>query len=132
MKKAKMIFEKYNRTSDIVRCPYGRAGVRKQLNLYARAAVNLYGIISCEDLVNLFNKQNVDQTSKEEIYVLLLPLVLKEGDYGFYKEYILHYAFFDDFDQADYLLEHQADKPRKRKIVPTYAPPIFNEIIPLK
>jgi hypothetical protein len=38
--------------------------------------------------------------------------VLKDGWYGFYKEYIVHYWFFDDFNQADYLLEHQADKPR--------------------
>ncbi|HVI40666.1 MAG TPA: SEC-C metal-binding domain-containing protein, partial [Anaerovoracaceae bacterium] len=104
--------EQYNRTSDVVRCPNGRAIVRKLLDSYARAAVNLYGIISRDDFVNIFNKQNVDRTSNEEIYILLLPLVLKDGWYGFYKEYIVHYTFFDDFDQADYLLEHQADKPR--------------------
>jgi hypothetical protein len=109
---AKKIFEYYNRTSDIVRCPNGRAIIRKVLDSYARAAVNLYGIISREDLVDIFNKQNIDQTTDEEIYILLLPLVLKNGWYGFYKEYIVHYWFFDDFNQADYLLEHQADKPR--------------------
>lgn len=110
--KAKKIFEQYNRTSDVVRCPYGRATIRKLLDSYARAAVNLYGIISRDDFVKIFNKQNVDQTSSEEIYILLLPLVLKNGWYGFYKEYIVHYSFFDDFDQADYLLEDQAGKPR--------------------
>lgn len=110
--KAKKIFEQYNRTSDVVRCPNGRAAVRKMLDSYARAAVNLYGIISRDDFVDLFNRQNPDQTSCEEIYILLLPLVLKEGWYGFYKEYIVHYWFFNDFDQADYLLKHQADKPR--------------------
>ena len=110
--KAKKILEQYNRTSDVVRCPNGRAIIRKLLDSYARAAVNLYGIISRDDFVNIFNKQNVDQTSNEEIYILLLPLVLKDGWYGFYKEYIVHYSFFDDFDQADYLLKYQADKPR--------------------
>ncbi len=110
--KAKKIFEQYNRTSDVVRCPNGRAIIRKLLDSYARAAVNLYGIISRDDFVNIFNKQNVDRTSNEEIYILLLPLVLKGGWFGFYKEYIVHYSFFDDFDQADYLLEHQANKPR--------------------
>ncbi|MEA4902883.1 YecA family protein [Desulfitobacterium sp.] len=110
--KAKKIFEQYNRTSDVVRCPNGRAAIRKQLDAYARAAVNLYGIISRDDLVNIFNKQNVERTTNDEIYILLLPLVLKNGWYGFYKEYIVHYLFFDDFDQANYLLEHQADKPR--------------------
>lgn len=109
--KAKGIFEQYNRISDIVRCPKGRAIIRKLLDSYARAAVNLYGIISRDNFVNIFNKQNVDQTSYEEIYILLLPLVLKDGWYGFYKEYIVHYSFFDDFEQADYLLEYQADKP---------------------
>ena len=110
--KAKKIFEQYNRTSDVVRCPNGRAVTRKLLDSYARAAVNLYGIISRDDFIDIFNKQNSDQTSSEEIYILLLPLVLKEGWYGFYKEYIVHYSFFDDFDQVHYLLEHQADKPR--------------------
>ena len=110
--KAKKIFEQYNRASDVVRCPNGRATIRKLLDSYARAAVNLYGIISRDDFVNIFNKQNVDRTSSEEIYILLLPLVLKGGWYGFYKEYIVHYLFFNDFDQADYLLEYQAGKPR--------------------
>ena len=109
--KSKKIFEQYNRTSDVVRCPNGRASTRKLLDSYARAAVNLYGIVSRDDFIDILNKQNVDQTSNEEIYILLLPLVLKDGWYGFYKEYIVHYSFFDDFGQADYLLEHQAGKP---------------------
>lgn len=109
---SKRIFEQFNRTSDVVRCPNGRAIVRKLLDSYARAAVNLYGIISREDLVSIFNKQNVEQTSSDEIYILLLPLVLKNGWYGFYKDYIVHYWFFSNFDQADYLLKYQEDKPR--------------------
>lgn len=110
--KAKKIFEQYNRTSDVVRCPNGRAMIRKLLDSYVMASVNLYGIISRDELVDIFNKQNVDRTSNEEIYILLLPLVLKDGWYGFYKEYIVHYSFFQDFNQADYLLKYQADKPR--------------------
>ncbi|HBC31409.1 MAG TPA: hypothetical protein DC024_09250 [Clostridiales bacterium] len=110
--KEKNIFELYNRKSDVVRCPNGRAIVRKVLDSYAQAAVNLYGIISRKELVDIFNKQNIDQTTEEEVYILLLPIVLKEGWYCFYKEYIVHYWFLEDFDQADYLLKHQADKPR--------------------
>lgn len=111
-KKAKKIFEQYNRASDVVRCPSGRARVRKILDSYARAAVNLYGVISRDEFVTIFNKQNSDQTSKQEIYILLLPLVLKEGWYCFYKEFIVHYAFFEDFDQVEYLLQDQTGKPR--------------------
>ena len=109
---AKNIFERYNPVSDIVRCPYGRANTRKLLDIYACAAVNLYGIISQEEFVDIFNKQNIDQTTVEEIYILLLPLVLKDGWYCFYKGYIVHYLFFENFDDVDYLLKHQADKPR--------------------
>lgn len=79
--KTKKIFEHYNRTSDVVRCPNGRALTRKLLDSYARAAVNLYGIISRDDFIDIFNKQNVDQTSSDEVYILLLPLVLKSGWY---------------------------------------------------
>ena len=109
---AKKTFEHYNRVADIVRCPNGRAITRKLLDSYARAAVNLYGIISCEDFVDIFNKQNIDQTTDKEIHILLLPLVLKNGWYCFYKEHIVHYLFFDNFDHADHLLKQQADKPR--------------------
>ena len=37
--KAKKTFEQYNRASDVVRCPNGRATIRKLLDSYARAAV---------------------------------------------------------------------------------------------
>ncbi|MBM7709914.1 hypothetical protein [Enterococcus lemanii] len=37
---ANKIFEKYNPVSEAIRCPYGRAGVRKQVDDYVRAAVN--------------------------------------------------------------------------------------------
>ncbi len=111
-KKAKETFEHYNRAADVVRCPSGRAATRKLLDSYARAAVNLYGIISRTDFVDIFNKQNADKTDVEEIYILLLPLVLKDGWYCFYQEFIVHYAFFDDFEQVEFLLKRQANKPR--------------------
>jgi hypothetical protein len=110
--KAKEIFEKYNSKSDVVRCPNGRAGIRKLLDSYAKASVNLYGIISRKEFVEIFNSQNVDKTTEEEVYVLLLPLVLKNGWYCFYKEYIVHYWAIRDFSQADNLLGLQAGKPR--------------------
>ncbi len=109
---AKRIFDRYNRQADVVRCPYGRAASRKLLDSYASAAVNLYGAISREDFVDIYNKQNIDQTTAEEIYILLLPLVLKEGWYCFYKDHIVHYEFFSNFDYVDALLNHQAGKPR--------------------
>lgn len=110
--KAREIFEKYNPASDVIRCPYGRAAVRKLMDSYARATVNLYGIIGRDAFVEIFNAQNTEKTTEGEIYVLLLPLVLKDGWYGFYKEYLVHYSFFNDFDLVSYLQKEQGDKPR--------------------
>ena len=111
-KQAKKLFEKYNPASDIVRCPNGRAKMRKPLDIYAKAAVNLYGIIRRDEFVDIFNAQNEDQTTTDEIYTILLPNVLKSGWYGFYKEHIVHYAILRNFDYVDYLEHMQADKPR--------------------
>lgn len=74
-KQAQKIFEKYNPTSGVIRCPNGRASVRKLLDTYARSAVNLYGIISMAELVEIFNRQNVEQTTSNELFALLLPLI---------------------------------------------------------
>jgi|LSQX01.3.fsa_nt_gb hypothetical protein len=112
MKKTKAIFNKYNPEADVVRCPYGRSAVRNRLNTYARAAVNLYGVISRDELVAIFNEQNTEQTSVEEAYILLLPLIRKEEYYCFYQNYLVHYFFMDKFDQVQGLLSHQGDKDR--------------------
>ncbi|NCU25268.1 hypothetical protein EOM86_00935 [Candidatus Nomurabacteria bacterium] len=111
-KQAKKIFDKYNPKSGVVRCPNGRAAVRKRLNEYAMAAVNLYGVISKAELAEIFNSQNEEQTTEEEIYILLLPLVLKNGYYCFYADHLVHYWMFDDFDFADYVIREQEGKPR--------------------
>lgn len=113
---AKRLFEKYNPAEGVVRCPHGRAKMRKPLDIYAKAAVNLYGIIRRDRFVEIFNAQNEEQTTADEVYTILLPNVLKFGWYGFYKEYIVHYAVLRDFDWVDYLVREQSDKPR-------YVPP---------
>jgi hypothetical protein len=110
--KAQRIFEKYNPVEAVTRCPNGRAPVRKLLDLYARAAVNLYGVISKKELAEIFNRQNAEQTNPDEVVTLLLPLVLKHKWYCFYKENIVHYWAIDDFEYADSWLIEQGDKPR--------------------
>ena len=111
-KQAKTIFEKYNPAGAITRCPNGRALVRTLLNKYARAAVNLYGIISRAELAEIFVSQNMEKTNADEVFILLLPLVLKAKWYCFYKDYIVHYWAMEDFDCAEYWLREQGDKPR--------------------
>ena len=112
----KKLFEKYNPAGAVVRCPVGRAKMRKPLDLYAKAAVNLYGIIRRDEFVEIFNSQNDAQTNADEVYTILLPNVFKSPRYGFYKEYIVHYVVLDDFSWVENLEQHQAGKPR-------YVPP---------
>lgn len=111
-KQAKKVFANYNPQDAVTRCPNGRAHVRKLLDIYAKAAVNLYGVISKAEFAEIFNSQNIEQTNADEVFTLLLPLVLKNKWYCFYKDYIVHYWAIDDFDYADYWLGEQGDKPR--------------------
>ncbi len=106
------IFDQYNPASDVVRCPYGRSGVRKELDRYAFAALNLYGIISREELVEIFNAQNESQTTPEELYILLLPLIRKEKRYCFYKDHVIHEFFFNSPEATEELMARQKGKPR--------------------
>lgn len=115
-KQAKKIFDKYNPADGVVRCPNGRAKMRKPLDLYVKAAVNLYGIIKLDELAEIFNSQNEEQTTADEVYTILLPNVLKNGWYGFYKDYVVHYAILDDFGWVEHLEKSQFGKPR-------YVPP---------
>ncbi|MDD4029513.1 MAG: SEC-C metal-binding domain-containing protein [Caldisericia bacterium] len=110
--KAQKMFEKYNPVEAVTRCPNGRSPVRKVLDHYAKAAVNLYGVISKKELASIFNSQNTEQTTPEEIFTLLLPLVLKQKWYCFYKHYIVHYWAIDNFAYADSWISAQGDKPR--------------------
>jgi len=109
---AKKIFEQYNPAGGVVRCPNGRAKMRKPLDLYAKAAVNLYGIIRRDEFAGIFNAQNKEQTTADEVYTILLPNVLKFCYYGFYKDYIVHYVVLHNFDWVEYLEREQAGKPR--------------------
>ena len=110
--KAQKISEKYNPVEAVTRCPRGRSPVRKVLDHYAKAAVNLYGVISKKELAMIFNSQNAEQTTPDEIYTLLLPLVLKQKWYCFYKHYIVHYLAINNFAFADSWIIVQGDKPR--------------------
>lgn len=108
-------YDKYNLPSDAVRCPYGRAAVREALDQYAIAAVELYGLISLRDLVNIYNNfcdKDKDRTDVDELYILLLPCVLKDHQYFFYDGYICHPLFGLNEDFISYILSEQAGKPR--------------------
>jgi hypothetical protein len=111
--KAKRIFDKYNPASEVVACPPDRLQVQNELDSYAQAAANLYGIIATNDLANIINSQNSFSTTADEILTLLLPFVLKkEPRYCFYKHFLVHHKAIDDFDLAENLLKKQLGKQR--------------------
>ncbi len=90
---------------------------RDLLNSYAVAAVSLYGAISQDDFVALFNSQNDRQTSIDEMFPILIAYVYMDAGYCFWDEYIVDSDFEDDdFQGVPPLLAKRKGKPR-------YTPP---------
>ncbi len=86
------------------------------LNAYAIAAANLYGVITQEDFVALFNSQNERQTDIDEVFGTLMRFVAMENGYCFYSEYIVN----DDFEDDDY--ETVEDMAKAAAAKPRYIP----------
>lgn len=83
------------------------------LHSYALAATNLYGVISQDDFVQLFNNQNQEHTSVEELFPVLLKHIAVDAPYCFWDEYIV----CDEFEENDFkdvrdLLARVDGKPR--------------------
>ena len=86
---------------------------RDLLNNYAIAAVSLYGAISQDDFVALFNSQNERQTSIDEMFPILLTYVCLNTGYCFWDEYIVDDDFEEDnFQGVPLLVKARKGKPR--------------------
>jgi hypothetical protein len=84
-----------------------------QLNKYALAATSLYGIITIDDFVELFNSQNERKTNVEDVCSLLLRFISLDAGYCYWKEYIVHDGFEDnDFKDVEDLAKASESKPR--------------------
>ena len=114
MKKSSIekIFGKYNPISDVVRCPYGKGKLKETLDLFALASISLYGIIEKEEFVKIFNDLTNENITVEEMYILLLPNVIKYRMYCFYENYLLSFIFYSDLNWVEDLLRQQGEKPR--------------------
>ena len=84
---------------------------RDLINDYAIAAVSLYGVISQDDFVALFNSQNDRQTSIDEVFPILLNNIYAEIGYCLWDEYIVD----DEFEEADFALVPWVLEERKGK-----------------
>lgn len=86
---------------------------RDLLNNYAVAAVSLYGVISQDDFVALFNSQNERQTSIGEVFPILLSNIYSDAGYCFWDEYIVDAGYEeDDFADIQSFVAERKDKPR--------------------
>ncbi|MDO0822653.1 SEC-C metal-binding domain-containing protein [Desulfosporosinus nitroreducens] len=86
---------------------------RDLLNRFAIAAVSLYGVISQDDFVELFNSHNERQTNIDEMFPLLLNNVYNDVGYCFWDEYIVDDSFEqDEFAGVKRLLSERSGKPR--------------------
>lgn len=75
------------------------------IDRYARAAVNLYGIIPFDELLALFNQQNTEKTTEDELFSTLLQYIDEDSDYCFWEEYLVHSDFEDNDFQGVTVLE---------------------------
>lgn len=87
------------------------------LHTYATAAINLYGVISQDEFVSIFNSHNTPHTDIDEIFQTLMKHIMVQSNYCFWDEYIVSDSFEDeDFEGAEALLHQVEGKPR-------YTPP---------
>lgn len=83
------------------------------LHRYALAAVNLYGLIPSDELIDIFNSQNAKKTDDEEVIDALMRFEVSHRGYCFWEEYITDEAFmYNNFEDAEDLIRLCDDKPR--------------------
>lgn len=88
----------------------------------AIAAINLYGVISQPDLIELFNRQSDRKTTIDEMFSILIDEVYDEIGFCFWKDYLVDDVFEEnDFKDVPSVLKDRKGKPR-------YQPP-FEEFI---
>ena len=83
------------------------------LNEYALAAVNLYGVITQDDFVELFNSQNDRKTDIDEMFETLTRFVYMDDNYVFWDNYIVSHEFEEgDYKDVELYAKIASAKPR--------------------
>jgi len=96
-KQAQDIFERYNPVDKVTPCPENKNELVSELRFYAQKMVNLYGLININEFVDIFNSLNDEKVVVEEIFPLLLPIILgsEPRQYAFYKDLLVHYTMYE-------------------------------------
>jgi hypothetical protein len=95
------LLDKYNNENDIARCPRGRAKFKEQLDNFTAVSVLLYGVIELKDLTRIYNEVYDGDLLVSEVKIMLLPFIIENGDYYFYKDFVIDPAFFESLDLVD-------------------------------
>lgn len=83
------------------------------LDRYALAATNLYGVISQDDFLALFNQQNEEEVGIDEMFAALIRFIAVDAPYCFWKDYLVSEDFAEnDFNDVPDLTARIGDKPR--------------------
>lgn len=91
------------------------AGKEHQMLLgeYAVAAVNLYGVITVNDFVNIFNRWNTRKITIEEVFSIFSGRAFNDTEHCIWEGYLVHYDFAaNDFADVEYYAQTAAGKPR--------------------
>lgn len=87
------------------------------LDSYARAAVHLYGIIPQDEFIELFNSQNEEKVTEDELFATLLRNINEDSEYCFWEDYLVH----SDFEEEDFAGVPNLEEAIRKK--PRYIPP---------
>ena len=83
------------------------------IHAYAMAAVNLYGVIPLDDLIQIFNSQNGKMLDEKELFPVLIRHIPLECGYALWEKYLVNDAFEENsYRDVPDLLARIGNKPR--------------------
>lgn len=83
------------------------------LHAYSQAAVNLYGLIRTDELLEIFNRQNEKDADKAELLFALRPHLDTNAYYCLWEDYLVSISFReDDFEYINQFLTEISGLPR--------------------
>lgn len=78
---------------------------------YAVALVNLYGIVSLEKIIEIFNNQNAEKIDEDFLYYVLYFTKARTSSFIMTDALLIENNLCDDFDDCVALNDNQNDKP---------------------
>lgn len=98
---------------------------------FIEASINLYGIISQDEFIDLFNHYNKESTTVDELFPCMIRHIAVDAGYCLWEEYIVSNEFEDnDFQDVKDLVRKIGAKPRympERAEFLRYADPDYYE-----